>query len=112
MKNNNSGVRYGNTAGKNTAQSIINAIRGSKPEQKEDSIKNKILYLTIEISQLLRQYNCTYCEAKEILELIASEINQQQEELEYETVDDYLNQNKTYCADNDIIRQLNHSDGY
>lgn len=58
----------------------------------------KKLYITVEISQLLYQYNCTYDEANDILKLITEEIMQQQKDL---------------CCDNDdIVRQMNHVEPY
>lgn len=58
----------------------------------------KKLYITVEISQLLYQYNCTYAEANDILKLITEEIIQQQEDLG--------------CDDNDFVRQMNHVEPY
>lgn len=72
----------------------------------------KKLYLAIEISQLLHKYECTYNEADEILELITSEIKQQREDFEYDTLDDYINGNKTRCVDNEVIQPLNHVEPY
>lgn len=71
---------------------------------------NKILYLIVEISQLLSKYNVTYNEAEEILKSLTSEFKQQREEKEYATYDDYFAKRKTYHADNDIVQQLNHVD--
>lgn len=72
----------------------------------------KKLYLTIEITQLLNKHNCTYNEADAILTLVADEFKQQREDYEYNTVDDFLSQNKSRCADNELIKSLNHVDGY
>lgn len=59
---------------------------------------SKKLFLTVEISQLLYQYNCTYDEANDILKLITEEIMQQQKDL---------------CCDNDdIVKQMNHVKPY
>lgn len=59
---------------------------------------SKKLYLTVEISQLLHKYKCTYIEANEILKLITDEINQQQKDLERD--------------DNDIVKHMNHVEPY
>lgn len=59
---------------------------------------SKKLYLTVEISQLLHRYNCTYNEAKEILKLVTDEINQQFEDLN--------------CDETNIISPMNHIDPY
>lgn len=75
-------------------------------------MENKVLYLTVEISQILKKHQCTYSEAKEVLQLLTDEFNQQQEELEYTTYDDYFADRKTYHAENDIVKQLNHVEGF
>lgn len=59
---------------------------------------SKKLFLTVEISQLLYKYNCTFHEAKEILKLITNEINQQQEDRE--------------CDETDYIKPMNHVEPY
>lgn len=59
---------------------------------------SKKLFLTVEISQLLYRYNCTYNEANEILKLISEEIIQQQEDLE--------------CDSNLVIQPMNHVEPY
>lgn len=73
---------------------------------------SKKLYLTAEISQLLYKHNCTFNEADEILFLITNEIKQQRENKEYDTINDFINGNKTKCVDNDIIEPLNHVEPY
>lgn len=55
---------------------------------------SKKLYITVEISQLLYQYNCTYDEADKILKLITDEITNQFEDIG--------------CNKNDIIQPMNH----
>lgn len=75
-------------------------------------MENKVLYLTVEISQLLKKHQCTYSETSEILQLLTDEFNQQQEELEYATYDDFFGNRKTYYAENDIVKQLNHVEGF
>ena len=75
-------------------------------------MKNKKLHLVIEISQLLKQYQCTYSEVKEILSILTDEFNQQQEDLEYDTLDDYFSGCKNRNMENEIIQPLNHVDGY
>lgn len=59
---------------------------------------SKKLYLTVEISQLLYRYNCTYNEANEILSLVTNEIAQQFEDIG--------------CDKTDIIQPMNHVDPY
>lgn len=73
---------------------------------------SKKLYLTVEISQLLNRYGCTYNEAEEILSLITDEIKQQRENKEYATVSDYIYGNKTRCADDEPVQPLNHVESY
>ena len=72
---------------------------------------DKILYLTVEISQMLKNNQCTYAEVERILDILTDEFKQQREELEYETLDDYFNQHKAYNANGVIIQSLNHVDG-
>lgn len=55
---------------------------------------SKKLYLTVEISQLLHKYQCTYVESEQILKLIGDEVSQQHIDLG--------------CNDNDIIQPMNH----
>lgn len=71
-------------------------------------MENKVLYLIVEISQLLKNQQCTYSEAKEILQSLIDEFTQQQEELEYATYDDFFANRKTYHANNDVVKALNH----
>ena len=59
---------------------------------------SKKLFLTVEISQLLYRYNCTYSEADEILKLITHEVTQQFEDLE--------------CDKTAIIQPMNHVEPY
>lgn len=73
---------------------------------------SKNLYLTVEISQLLYSYSCTYNEAEEILSLITDEIRQQRECREYATTTDYINGNKTKSVGDEIIQPLNHVEPY
>ena len=61
--------------------------------------------------QLLYKYGCTYNNAETILAIVINTIKQQREELEYNSIDDFINENKTHVADNDIVKQLNHVDG-
>lgn len=75
-------------------------------------MENKVLYLIVEISQLLKDHQCTYSETKEILQSLIDEFNQQKEELEYATYDDFFANKKTYHAHNDIVKALNHVDGF
>lgn len=73
---------------------------------------SKILYLSVEISQMLKNHECTYSEVEEILALLTDEFKEQRNELEYATCDDYFNGNKTSYVDNDVIMALNHVDGF
>lgn len=75
-------------------------------------MQNKKLYLAIEISQLLANQKCTYSETEAILSLLTDEFKQQREELEYNTIDDYFNNQKSCNVSNRIIKSLNHVDGY
>lgn len=59
---------------------------------------SKKLFITVEISQLLYHYNCTYNEANEILKLISDEITQQLKDLE--------------CNKDDNIQPMNHVEPY
>lgn len=61
--------------------------------------------MTIEITRLLHKYQCTYNETDEILSLLADEIKQQREDFEYETINDYINGNKTRCV---MMKLFNH----
>lgn len=60
---------------------------------------SKKLYLTVEISQLLYRYDCTYAEANYILKLITEEINQQQKDSKYDsdTVIQPMDHVEPYC---------------
>lgn len=72
---------------------------------------SKKLYLTVEITQLLYKYNCTYKESEEILQLVLSEILQQKKDIEYDTIEDYISENRNNC-DNFIINPLYHVEPY
>lgn len=72
----------------------------------------KILSTVVDITQLLHENNCTYDESYKILQMVTNELKQQQENIEYSTVDDYLDNNKIYNADNQVVTALNHVDGY
>lgn len=76
------------------------------------NLQNKKLYLAVEISQLLVNQKCTYSETESILSLLIDEFKQQREELEYSTIDDYFNNQKCCNADRQVIKPLNHVDGY
>lgn len=75
-------------------------------------MQNKIMYLSVEISQMLKNYKCTYSEAEQILSLLTAELNEQRNELEYATYDDYFSGHKTSHVDNDVIMALNHVEGF
>lgn len=72
----------------------------------------KKLYLTVEISQLLHKYQCTYNEADEILKLIQDEIQQQRINIEYNAIEDYVAGKKNQDAGDQIVKQLNHVPPY
>ena len=61
--------------------------------------------------QVLHQYGCTYNNVETILAIVINTIKQQREEFEYNSIDDFINENKTNVADNDIVKPLNHIDG-
>lgn len=61
--------------------------------------------------QVLHQYGCTYNNVETILAIVINTIKQQREEFEYNSIDDFINENKTHVADNDIVKPLNHIDG-
>ncbi len=75
-------------------------------------MQNKIMYLSVEISQMLKNYKCTYSEAEQILLLLTAEFNEQRNELEYATYDDYFSGHKTSHVDNDVVMGLNHVEGF
>ncbi len=75
-------------------------------------MQNKILYLSVEISQMLKNQKCTYSEVEQILALLIDEFKEQRNELEYATYDDYFNGQKTNHVDNYPIQALNHVDGF
>ena len=70
------------------------------------------MYVTIELSQLLRKYDCTFNEAEDYLQLLLDEVKAQRECKEYDTLDDYFNEHKTHICDNDIVEPLRHVEGY
>lgn len=72
----------------------------------------KILYLVVEITQLLQKYSCTFNEAEKIIAILHDEIKQQREDLEFNTIDDFIMQIKTRIADDDPIVPINHVNGY
>lgn len=75
-------------------------------------MQNKIMYLSVEISQMLKNYKCTYSEAEQILSLLTAEFNKQRNELEYATYDDYFSGHKTSHVDNNVVMALNHVEGF
>mgnify|MGYP005832579597 FL=1 len=70
------------------------------------------MYLSVEISQMLKNYKCTYSEAEQILSLLTAEFNKQRNELEYATYDDYFSGHKTSHVDNNVVMALNHVEGF
>ena len=73
---------------------------------------SKTLYLSVEISQMLKNHECTYSEVEEILALLTDEFKEQRNELEYATYDDYFSGYKTNHVDNDVVMALSHVDGF
>ena len=73
---------------------------------------NKILSTTISITQLLANENCTYNEADKIIETLKDWIKQSRQDNEYDTVTDFINDNKTKCVDDDVVKPLNHVEPY
>lgn len=69
---------------------------------------NKILFMMIELSQVLKRYNCTYCEAEQIISNLQFELKRQQEEKEFETLDDYFAGIKTSDFNNKVIEGWEH----
>ena len=68
---------------------------------------HKSLYVTIELSQLLRKYDCTFNEAEEYLQMLLAEVRAQRECKEYATLNDYFKGHKTRICDNDVVTPLN-----
>ena len=68
---------------------------------------HKSLYVTIELSQLLRKYDCTFNEAEEYLHMLLAEVRAQRECKEHDTLNDYFKGHKTHICDNDIVTPLN-----
>lgn len=73
---------------------------------------SKTLYLSVKISQMLKNHECTYSEVEEILALLTDEFKEQRNELEYATYDDYFSGHKTAYVGNDVVMSLNHVDGF
>lgn len=73
---------------------------------------SKTLYLSVKISQMLKNHECTYLEVEEILALLTDEFKEQRNELEYATYDDYFSGHKTAYVGNDVVMSLNHVDGF
>ncbi len=69
---------------------------------------NKELFLMIELSQVLKQNQCTYKEAKEILSKLQYELKTQQENKEYNTVSDWAKGVKNQDYENQIIEGWDH----
>lgn len=69
---------------------------------------NKALFVMIELSQILKHYNCTYNEAEQIISDLQFEIKRQREEKEYDDLNDYFNQIKTYDCGNEIVKGWEH----
>lgn len=61
---------------------------------------------------MLKNHECTYSEAEEILALVANEFKEQRNELEYATYDDYFSGHKTAYVGNDVVMALNHIEGF
>ena len=72
---------------------------------------SKTLYLSVEISQMLKNHECTYSEVEEILALLTDEFKEQRSKLEYATYDDYFAGHKTNDVGDKVAQSLNHVDG-
>lgn len=73
---------------------------------------NKILSISISITQFFKNNNCTYDETETIIETLQDWIKQLRENNEYNTVSDYVHKHKSKCVDNIVIEPLNHVEGY
>lgn len=69
---------------------------------------NKCLFLMIEISQILKQYQYTYNEAEKNISDLGFELKRQQEEKEYDKPDDYFKGIKIHICDSEIIESWEH----
>lgn len=76
------------------------------------SSNKKILSSMIDITQLLNQHKFTYNEIEHLISLLQDWIKQSREEYEYNTIDDFINGNRTNIADNVIVGGLNHVKDY
>lgn len=68
--------------------------------------------VVILMSKILKKHGCTYMESEEILYLLISEFKAQKQELEYKTFQDFINNHKTFNADNVIVSALAFSSYY
>lgn len=75
-------------------------------------MNNSIMSVIVDITYLLHQAECTYNETDKIIALLQSWVKQSRENREYNSASDYINNDKPYDADNDIIIPLNHVDSY
>lgn len=84
------------------------------PESELIKIKknNSIMSVLVDITHLLHHSECTYDDADKIVSLLHSWLKQSRENMEYDSVSDYINKSKTHDVDNDIITPLNHVDDY
>ena len=73
---------------------------------------HKDLWLIVEITRLLRKYDCTYEEADEIIKQVALEIKIQRECYEYDDVDDLIAGVKKRDGKDAVISALNHVPPY
>ena len=65
------------------------------------------MQLAILISQIFAKYECTYDDVESILMSLQHEFNFQRENIEYETVTDFMHGHKTYDASRDVVQSLN-----
>ena len=79
-------------------------------KEDQDYLKRFLTYGTISDVSLSNMKNPN--ESYKILQMVINELKQQQENIEYPTVDDYLSNHKTHNANNQVIAALNHIDGY
>lgn len=69
---------------------------------------NKTLSVLVSLTEVLADNECTYNQTDEIVELMRGWLKQSREDIEYDTVHDYMKQVKSRSADNLTIRPLNH----
>lgn len=77
-------------------------------------MKNNILFLVVEITRLLNNYNCCYKDTEEILKILNDEIKMQRDEIDMDVILEdkrYIFLNR-HLSDNKIVKALNHVEPY